>query len=266
MSKKKNLNRPATLPTTHKPGTPFHDYFEYLDLNNFSDISEALNALIKDLKSDYFLQWEAVISEENDFPLTKKQKSALENLISFDTEWEEEGILYINEIPRPSELWYEIARKIASHLVEEKAFDTTEGGNEAIFEGWPELLEVLKTHATYLSLPENIESVYDIFPPKVFHQLNLQLCLDTLSGLGQDDELTLEDEEQQIRIEWLINALKEHTDMVSYFKLTLETLLSKVKMPTKDEKIFIDTMVKTLNLPSEKAFLLDYLLLMKEKK
>ena len=87
----------------------------------------------------------------------------------------------------------------------------------------------------------------------------MQLCLDDLSGLGQNDELTLENEEQQDRVGWFIECLKEHKDMVRHFNLTLETLLSKVNMPRKDEKIFIDMMIKQLNLPSEKSYLIDSL-------
>ena len=211
------------------------------------------------MKSDYFLTWEAVVCEEKGFPLTKKQKKALGKLLNFSDEWEDERILYINEIPRPREPWYEIVRKVVTHLVEKEPFDTTRGGNQAIFEGWPELLEALEKFAIHLSLPEGVESPLEIFPSEIFHQLNLQLCLDCLSGLGQDDELTLENEEQQDRIKWLIQCLKEHKEMVRYFNLTLETLMGKVIMPVKDEPIFIELMKKHLNLPSEKAYLINYL-------
>ena len=224
-----------------------------------------MNILIHDLESDYFLTWEAVVCEEEGFPLTKKQKKALRNLINFSDEWEDERILHINEIPRPSELWYEIARKIISHLVEKEPFDTTRGGSQAIFESWPALLEALKKYAVHLSLPEKVESPLEIFPSEHFYQLNLQLCLDCLSGLGQDDELTLENQEQHYRIECLIECLKENKDMARYFNLTLDTLFSKVNMPEKDEPIFIDLMKKHLSLPSEKAHLIDHLLCTTEK-
>ncbi len=122
------------------------------------------------------------------------------------------------------------------------------------------MLEALKKYAVHLSLPEKVESPLEIFPTDVFHKINLQLCLYCLSGLGQDDELTLENEEQQDRIEDLIECLKEHNDTARYFNLTLETLLSRVNMPKKDEIIFKKLMVKYLSLPSEKAHLIDYLL------
>ena len=105
-----------------------------------------------------------------------------------------------------------------------------------------------------------MKSPLEIFPPEIFHQLNLQLCLDWLSGLGQDDELTLENKEQQYRVEDLIMCLKELKETTKYLNLTLETLLSKVKMPEKDEIIFKILMTKYLSLPSEKVHLIDYLL------
>jgi len=263
MPKKKHQNEikhPYPIPFVHDRDVPTHDFFENLDLNNSWDIEEALNNFIYDLESDYFLTWEAVICEEEGFPLTKKQKKALGNIVDFGDEWEDERFFYINEIPRPNEPWYEIAKKIVSHLVEKEPFDTTEGGRQIIFEGWPELLEALKKYAIHLSLPETVRSPLEIIPPEIFHQLNLQLCLDWLSGLGQDDELTLENEEQQDRIEDLIMCLKEHKETAKYLNLTLETLLSKVKMPENDEIIFKKLMTKHLSLPSEKVHLIDYLL------
>lgn len=263
MPKKKHQNemkRPYPIPIVHDRDVPTHDFFEHLDLSKSWDIEEALNNFIFELESDYFLTWEAVICEEEGFPLTKKQKTALGNLVNFGDEREDERILYINEIPRPKEPWYEIAKKIVSHLVEKEPFDTTGGGSQLIFEGWPELLEALKKYAVHLSLPEKVKSPLEIFPPAIIHQLNLQLCLDSLSGLGQDDDLTLENKKQQDRIDDLIMCLKEHKDTARYFNLTLETLLSKVNMPEKDEKIFKKLMKKHLILPSEKAHFIDYLL------
>ncbi len=255
---KKKSKRPATLPITHDREVPVHDVFEYLDLNKSWDVFEALQNLIYDFESNYFLTWEAVICEEEGFSLTKKQKKTLEKLISFNDDWDER-ILYVDEIPRPSEPWYESVRKVSSHLVEKEPFDTTEGGNEAIFEGWPKLLNAMEKYAVHLSLPEGVESPLDVFDPEIFHQLNLQLCLDRLSGLGQDDELTLENEEQQYRVELFTECLSKHKGMVKNFNLSLETLLTKVNMPRKDEKILVGMMMKQLDLPSEKSCLLDFL-------
>ncbi len=256
--RKKKIQRPAPVPMKFERGTPTNDFFKYLHLDDPGDVDEAMNNLIFNLESDYFLLWEAVICEENGLPLTPKQKRALGELIDFSDEWDDR-ILYINEIPRPQEPWYEIARKIVSHLVEEEPFDTTLIRSAALFDGWPRLLDALETYAIHLSLPEGAESPIGVFGPEILHQLNLQLCLDHLTGLGQDDELTLEDEDQQDRIRWLIHELKDHEEMVRYFDLTLESLLEKVSMPAKDEKIFMAMMKQQLGLPSAKAPLIDYL-------
>ena len=71
---------------------------------------------IHSIEDGYFLQWEAVVREEKGLPLSKKQQEALSQLISFEDE-DDETILYIDEIPRPCEPWYEILRKIVPHFV-----------------------------------------------------------------------------------------------------------------------------------------------------
>ena len=44
-------------------------------------------------------------------PLTRQQKAVLSELISFGDDDNDDQILYINEIPRTTEPWYEIDRK-----------------------------------------------------------------------------------------------------------------------------------------------------------
>lgn len=83
--------------------------------------------------------------------------------------------------------------------------------------------------------------------------------MEHLSGLGQCAELTLENEDQQDRIEYFIEELNDHKEMVRYFDLTLESLTAKVKMPAKEEKIFMAMMKQQLKLPSDKVSLLDFL-------
>ncbi len=257
--RKQRIQQPSPISMDYEPDVPVNDFFEYLDFSRPGGVEEALENLIYDLESDYFLQWEAVVCEEEGLPLTQKQKQALGELINFGDEWEDDRILYINEIPRPQEPWYEIAKKVVSRLVDKEPFDTTTGGSAAMFEGWPELLEALETHAIHLSLPEGVESPLDIFSPEIVHQLNLQLCMEHLSGLGQCAELTLENEDQQDRIECFIEELNDHKEMVRYFDLTLESLPAKVKMPAKEEKIFMAMMIQQLKLPSDKVSLLDFL-------
>lgn len=228
-----------------------------MDLDDPAYIDEALDNLIDDIRTGYFLQWEAVIRQERGLPLTMKQKKALSDLISFSDE-EDERILYIDGMPRPSEPWYEIARKIVPRILHEP-FRTDAGMWWAMYEGWPTLVEVVETHGRDLSLPEGVDSPLDIFPVDLRHRLWLQTCFDALSGLGQDEELTLENERQSDRVEWFTRCLKEHKDTVQYFDLTLSKLLTRVIMPPKDERIFVKMMLEQLGLTSPQERLADFL-------
>jgi hypothetical protein len=249
--------RTAQTQMPFDPDVPTYDYLGHMDLDDSGYIDEALDKLIADIKSDYFLQWEAVIRREQGLRLTRAQKRALSSLISFGDE-EDDRILYIDEIPRPKEPWYEIASKIVPHLLQEP-FRTDEGMYWAMYEGWPTMVEVLETHGQNLSLPEGMTSPLDIFPVDLRHRLWLQACFDALSGLGQDEELTLENERQGYRIEWFVRCLREHKDTVHYFDLTLEQLLTRVIVPSKDEKILIEMMMSELGLTSPQDRLADYL-------
>ncbi|MEA3345846.1 MAG: hypothetical protein U9Q78_06345 [Chloroflexota bacterium] len=237
---------------------PTYDYLELMDLDEPGYVDEALGNLISDIKSGYFLRWEAVIRREQGFRLTRRHKKALSDLIWFDDE-EDDRIWYIDELPRPSELWYEIARRIVPHILREP-FRTDEGMYWAMYEGWPTLVEVLETHAQDLSLPEGVESPLDIFPMDLRHRLWLQTRFDALSGLGQHEELTLENGEQKgYRMKWFIRCLTEHKDTVEYFDLTLAKLLTKVIMPPRDERIFVKIMMERLGLTSPQDRLAEFL-------
>ena len=83
-------------------------------------------------------------------------------------------------------------------------------------------------------------------PAELRHKLWLQTCFDQLSGLGQEDELTLQNEEQQDRIEWFIPDLREHKESVEFLDLTLEKLLKVLILPPQDEPIFIEMMKEQL--------------------
>jgi hypothetical protein len=237
------------------PDVPTYDCLEHVDLDDPGYVDQALDNLIDDIKMGYFSQWEAVVRQEQGLPLTRKQKRILTSLISLSAE-EDDRILYIDEIPRPKEPWYEIAKKIAPHILREP-FRTDEGMYWAMHEGWPTLVEVLEAHGQDLPLPEGVESPLDIFPVALQHRLWLQTCFDALAGLGQGEELTLE--RQQFRIKWFIDLLRAHKDAAQYLDLTLETLLTRVIMPPKDEKIFFAMMTQELGLASPQDRLADFL-------
>jgi len=66
-------------------------------------------------------------------------------LLDFSDDEDEERILYIDEIPRPKEPCYDIARTIVPALLREPV-RTDAVTYQAIYEGWPSRVEVLETH------------------------------------------------------------------------------------------------------------------------
>ncbi|MCP4356662.1 MAG: hypothetical protein GY796_01430 [Chloroflexi bacterium] len=250
--------RPLLTAWPIEPGIPTNDLFTYRSLDEPGDLEWILEDFIYELESGDFLRWEAIISQEQGLPLTKKQQSALDELLYFGDDLDER-ILYINEIPRPKEPWYAIASKLAPRMVKHP-YHTSEimygiYGNE----GWPRLADAISEYGQQLSLPDGVKSPFDIFPPDLQHTLWLQTCFDQLSGLGQDEELTLSNKGQQDRVEWFIHDLREHKETVQYFDLTLSSLLTRVILPSEDEVLFVPMMMEQLGLPSPQAPLVEYL-------
>ena len=122
-------------------------------------------------------------------------------------------------------------------------------------------MECLENSAQDLSLPQGITSPPLVIPAGIRHRLWLQsCCFDVLSGLGQEEELTLENEKQKSwRIEEFIDSLKDYKDSVNYCHLTLDKLLQLVKLPPKDEKILVKSMLEKLGLESGSQQLYDFL-------
>jgi hypothetical protein len=133
----------------------------------------------------------------------------------------------------------------------DKLFKTFEIYDETYHEGWPKIADCLEEYAYDLSLQNGVSSPIEVVPPDIRHKLWLQYCFDELSGLGQEDELTLENEEQKSwRIECFIDSLKECKDSVEYYDLSLDDMLKFVKLPPKDEKILIDSLLCELSMKS----------------
>lgn len=253
----KQPNRPLLNTWPIRPGVPTNDLLADHDLDDPGGVEWAFEDFIMVLEEGYFLQWEAVISQEQGLPLTRQQQKAVSELIFWDDE--EDEILYIDEIPRPKEAWYTIARRLAD-LMLKQPFRTDEV-MYAVYgiEGWPRLVDAINQHAQHLSLPVGVEKPLDIFPVRLKHMLWLQACFDELYGLGQDAELTLADEGQQSRVSGFISDLRDHKETVSYFELTLDSLLERVILPEGERALFITLMMEQLALPSTQAALADYL-------
>jgi len=96
-------------------------------------------------------------------------------------------------------------------------------------------------------------------PAEMRHKLWLQFCFNDLGGLGQDKEMTLEDPEEHYRVDWCIENLRECKESVAFFGLTLESLLTRVILPEKDQPIFIKMMQEKLGLSSAQEQIADRL-------
>jgi hypothetical protein len=223
-----------------------------------SDREWLVNDLIYVLEHGDFLRWEAVVCRESNLPLTDRQRQAVGDLLNFNDEPDEDRILYIDGIARPSHLWYEIVRTIASHLPVDH-FRTDAMHYSVTTDGWKELVAALEQYGEGLSLPEGVENRIEVVPAGLRHRLWLQTCFGSLRGLGQVDELTLLDPEQHYRITEFIQCLRTHRDSVEFLDLTLETLLKVVILPPRDEPIFVELMKKELGLASPQDKIADRL-------
>jgi hypothetical protein len=142
-----------------------------------------------------------------------------------------------------------ILNKIVPHLLMEpyRTFDCHE---EVKFDGWNRIVTALREHGDGLSLPPGVESAVQVVPAELRHKLWLQFCFNDLGGLGQDDNLTLEDPEEHYRIERFIDQLRKCKESVAFFGLTLDSLLTRVILPEKDKPLFLKLMQEKLGMNS----------------
>ncbi len=234
---------------TFGPNVPTYDFFQHRDVREESDREWLLNDLIYALERGDFLRWEAVVCQELGLPLTEQQRQAVSDLLNFGDETDEDRILYIDGIPRPKELWYEIVRKIVSHLPVDR-FKTFEVHYAVTIDGWKDLDAALDAHGEGLSLPEGVDHPVEVVPAELRRRLWLQTCFEALTGLGQKEELTLRNPEEHYRIEEFIADLRKHKESVEFLDLTLENLLKVLVLPPQDEPIFIEMMRTDLGLNS----------------
>lgn len=231
------------------PDVPTYDFFEGRDLRAPSELEWLVNDLTAALERGEFLRWEAVVCQELGLPLTEKRRQAVGDLLNFGDETDEDRILYIDGIARPDRLWYEVVREVASHLPVE-TFRTSEVHYAVTTDGWRDLVGALERHGEGLSLPEGVDRPVDVVPIEFQHRLWLQTCFEHLSGLGQEEELTLADPEEHYRIEDFVKDLRKHRESVESLDLTLEKLLGVLILPPRDEPIFIELMKKGRGLDS----------------
>ncbi len=251
------MPRKTTKPLAQKPSPmrwefdadiPTDDFFGGRPLSNLWNLQETVESFVFMLEKKDFLTWEAVVCLEQDLPLTAAQEAAVSALISF-SDTPDDRILYINEIPRPSEPWHVILNQLAARLLIEP-FRTFDSREQVKAEGWPRIATALQEDGQALSSPPGVATHEEVVPADLRHKLWLQYCFDALYGLGQRANITLEDPEAQWRIDELTDRLQECKDSVAHFGLTLESLLTRVILPERDRPIFIELMQEKLGLPS----------------
>jgi hypothetical protein len=251
------VERPAPMRWEFERGIPTSDFFENRSLDEIFNLQEAVENFVFYVEGGDFLTWEAVVCEEQGLPLTAVQEKALRGLISFSDE-EDEQILYLNDLPRPSEPWYVILNRIVPHLLVEP-FRTFEAHYDVHHEGWDRIMQALEEYGEGLSLPPGATSCEEVVPAELRHKLWLQSCFDMLSGLGQDEELTLANPDQVDRVDRFINLLRDSKESVAYFGLTLDSLLTRVILPDRDRVILVHEMQDKLGLRSTQEPIADHL-------
>jgi hypothetical protein len=256
LKKKKRAELPAALRWGFGPDVPTLDFFEGASLDDTWRLQEAVDNFVGDLERDRFLTWEAVVCHEQGLPLTDEQEQAIEGLINFGDP-DDDQVLYIDGLQRPSEPCYVILNRLAPHLLVEP-FITSDVPDEVFSVGWPRIMAALEKHGRELSLPPGVTSVSDVVRAELRHRLWLQHCCDILGGLGQAGGLHL-DEEETWRIDELIVRLREHKESVAFLGLTLESLLTRVILPEQDRPMFLNLMQQRLGLSSAQEPLADRL-------
>lgn len=240
-------------------GVPTEELFENLDLDEPGDLREALELFTWMLENDDYLTWEAVIRNEQGLPLSEEDEGRLDGLMRFvgdeDEEEDEERILFIDQIARPTEPWYESLRRLAPRLLLPKV-RTGELYHEVQIEGWSRVREALEEHGEGLSLPLDAAAPLEVVPEELRRRLDLQCCLWVLIGIGQEhsggDRTTLQDPREHWRVDDLIEDLRENRESVAFVELTLDRLLELAVMPPEEREIFVSLMHEKLGLSSGK--------------
>src|SRR5260370_21978000 len=154
--KKPAAQKPAPMRWEFDPDIATHDFLEEGPLDDPWNLQQAVENFVSWVDEGQFLTWEAVVCGEQGLPLTAGQKKALRSLLSF-TDEEDDEILYIDEIPRPSEPWYIILNKIVPHLLIEP-FRTFDVHEEVKLDGWHRIMTALDKQDQGLSLPPHMPS------------------------------------------------------------------------------------------------------------
>lgn len=237
---------------------PTYDPLEYFNPKEMHRVEEAVYNFVAAIEDGEYPAWEAVVCQELRLPLTARQRQELDGLIDFSDDTSGHRVLYIDGLPRPSRLWYDVLRTIVPHLLLDQ-LRTADVHYAVVTEGWPSIAAALKQHGAGLSLPEGVHDPLGVIADGLRHRLGFQSAFEELSGLGQEKELTLANREQRDRIDWFLEKLRECRQSVEFLGWTLDSMLEILILPSKDRPIFIRLMLEKLGLPATKARIADCL-------
>jgi len=242
-----------TLSYEFEADVPIYDYLAGKDLEDYEDVAQVVEDLTLDIEMGYFLQWEAVMRQEQGFPLSPKHKELLAELEDEDNAGSR--TLYINELPRPTRPWYEIMALTVPKLLLPR-FYTAESYPVTTTFGWPKLAQCLAEHGRELSVPTGSHTLVDTLSVETQQRLWLQHCFHALSGLGQTPALTLANEAEQKRLTEFVEALRLHHQTVKALNLTIDKLLTILVLPSADEHILVERLLREFGLESTSQRLL----------
>lgn len=240
------------------PDVPTRDLLRTYDLSDMGCMGMLLDDLVWLLERKEFQTWEAVVRQEQGLSLSGMHRDLLARLLDFSDELRETRVLYIDGLPRPKEPWYATVRRVVPHLLVQP-FRTFDIHYEEATEGWPRLVAALEQHGEGLSLPDGVSRPVEVVAAELRHRLWVQSCLDALSGLGQEPELTLADPEEHYRIDEFVSGLRRCRESVGFLGLTLDRLPSVVVLPDADVPLFVESMKRRLGLSSGDELLADRL-------
>ena len=234
-------------------GVATEDVLESLDLDDPSELLEAIYNFDWMIESGRFLTWEAVIHQEQGLPLSEAHEDRLDKLLGF-SDCDEDRVLFIDEMPRPTEAWYETLRRLAPNLLQ-PVIRTGKEYYDGQIEGWRYIREVLMGHGGDLSLPPGASTPLEAVPDELRHRLELQDCLDVLVGIGQEHPdggyMLFRDKEQHWRLDHLVEGLWESRESIAFLGLTLESLREILEFPPGDREIFEAILREKLGLGSD---------------
>ncbi|NUQ61705.1 MAG: SEC-C domain-containing protein [Pirellulales bacterium] len=214
---------------------------EGLDLDDPVGILLAVERFVDHMETDLFRGWEAVIRREQGLPATPFLGELADDL----TAGSRSRTLYIDDIARFQEPWYEILRKIAPRLLPETGVTADRPGVASL---WSRVARAIDEHGHGLSLPEGVGAPRDVLPLDLQHGLWLYACLSWLSDTGQMVASGLPGDAGHERFSYFLGLLRGHRESVRFLGLTLDGLMDRLTLREEDQQSLVEVMYRRLEL------------------